>query len=150
MTGLFPYYHLITYQHNVNTYNKELWCISVACFTLNSPKLSRPGSWNDPHLLKLIPERKKLSVKVADMEQNNFTTEETERQSVINSTFSEKNTWPKPYILCPHTTFHVRAWFQKDDPSSRLKSVPPMGAPKAAATPAAAPADTKSLLSLNT
>lgn len=49
-------------------------------FTLNSPKLSRPGSWNDPHLLKLIPERKKLSVKVADMEQNNFNTEERERE----------------------------------------------------------------------
>lgn len=46
------------------------------------------------------------------------------------------------------TTFQVRAWFQKEEPSSRLKSVPPMGAPKAAATPAAAPADTKSLLSL--
>ena len=39
-------------------------------------------------------------------------------------------------------------WFQKDEPSSRLNKVPPMGAPKAAATPAAAPADTKSRLSL--
>ena len=38
-------------------------------FTLNSPKLSRPGSWKEPHLLKLIPERKKLRVNVADMEQ---------------------------------------------------------------------------------
>ena len=38
-------------------------------FTLNSPKLSRPGSWKEPHLLKLTPERKKLRVKVADMEQ---------------------------------------------------------------------------------
>lgn len=46
------------------------------------------------------------------------------------------------------TTFHVSPWFQKDEPSSRLNRVPPMGAPKAAATPAAAPADTKSRLSL--
>lgn len=46
------------------------------------------------------------------------------------------------------TTFHVSPWFQKDEPSSRLNKVPPMGAPKAAATPAAAPADTKSRLSL--
>ncbi len=42
---------------------------SEGLFTLNSPKLSRPGSWKEPHLLKLIPERKKLRVKVADMEQ---------------------------------------------------------------------------------
>ena len=46
------------------------------------------------------------------------------------------------------TVLQVRAWFQKDDPSSRLNSTPPMGAPKAAATPAAAPLDTKSRLSL--
>lgn len=46
------------------------------------------------------------------------------------------------------TTLHVSPWFQKDEPSSRLNRVPPMGAPKAAATPAAAPADTKSRLSL--
>lgn len=46
------------------------------------------------------------------------------------------------------TTFHVSPWFQKDEPSSRLNKVPPIGAPKAAATPAAAPADTKSRLSL--
>lgn len=46
------------------------------------------------------------------------------------------------------TTLHVSHWFQKDEPSSRLNRVPPMGAPKAAATPAAAPADTKSRLSL--
>jgi len=46
------------------------------------------------------------------------------------------------------TTFHVSPWFQKEEPSSKLKRVPPIGAPKAAATPAAAPADTKSLLSL--
>lgn len=37
--------------------------------TLNSPKLSRPGSWKEPHLLKLIPDRKKLRVKAADMEE---------------------------------------------------------------------------------
>lgn len=49
---------------------------------------------------------------------------------------------------CGLTTFHVSPWFQKDEPSSRLNKVPPMGAPKAAATPAAAPADTKSRLSL--
>lgn len=39
-------------------------------------------------------------------------------------------------------------WFQKDEPSSRLNKVAPIGAPKAAAMPAAAPADTKSRLSL--
>ena len=48
----------------------------------------------------------------------------------------------------PLTVLHVRPWFQNDDPSSKLKSTPPMGAPKAAATPAAAPLDTKSRLSL--
>lgn len=48
----------------------------------------------------------------------------------------------------PRTTFQVRAWFQKEEPSSRLNRVPPIGAPKAAATPAAAPAETKSRLSL--
>mmetsp|Transcript_3433 Transcript_3433/g.11255 ORF Transcript_3433/g.11255 Transcript_3433/m.11255 type:complete len:250 (+) Transcript_3433:1251-2000(+) len=42
---------------------------------------------------------------------------------------------------------HVNAWFQKDDPSSREKRTPPTGAPKAAATPAAAPPDTKSRFS---
>lgn len=47
------------------------------------------------------------------------------------------------------STFHVSPWFQKDEPSSRLNKVPPIGAPKAAATPAAAPADTKSRLSLS-
>ena len=46
------------------------------------------------------------------------------------------------------TVFQVRAWFQNEDPSSKLKSTPPIGAPKAAATPAAAPLDTKSRLSL--
>lgn len=59
----------------------------------------------------------------------------------------------KPFTVNPiqsqwFTTFQVRAWFQKDEPSSRLNRVPPIGAPKAAATPAAAPADTKSRLSL--
>lgn len=43
-------------------------------FTLNSPKLSRPGSWNEPHLLKLIPERKKFRVNVADIEQKSCNT----------------------------------------------------------------------------
>ena len=47
------------------------------------------------------------------------------------------------------TVLQVRAWFQKDAPSSKLKSTPPIGAPKAAATPAAAPLDTKSRLSLH-
>ena len=37
------------------------------------------------------------------------------------------------------TVFQVRAWFQKELPSSKLKSTPPSGAPKAADTPAAAP-----------
>ena len=30
------------------------------------------------------------------------------------------------------TVLHVRAWFQNDDPSSRLNKTPPIGAPKAA------------------
>lgn len=47
-----------------------------------------------------------------------------------------------------HTVFQVRDWFQNELPSSRLNRTPPMGAPKAAATPAAAPAETKSRLSL--
>ena len=40
---------------------------------------------------------------------------------------------------------HVSFVDQKEAPSSREKSTPPMGAPKAAATPAAAPQATKSL-----
>lgn len=43
---------------------------------------------------------------------------------------------------------HVKLWFQKLAPSSRLNNTPPIGAPKAAATPAAAPALTKSRFSL--
>ena len=50
--------------------------------------------------------------------------------------------------LGPHTVLQVRAWFQNEEPSSKLKRTPPMGAPNAAATPAAAPLDTKSRLSL--
>ena len=69
------------------------------------------------------------------------------------------------------TVLQVRLWFQNEDPSSKLNSVPPIGAPKAAeiiaiasktainvehvemsinspATPAAAPHETKSLFSL--
>ena len=46
------------------------------------------------------------------------------------------------------TILQVRFWFQKLAPSSKENSVPPIGAPKAAATPAAAPAETKSRLSL--
>ena len=46
------------------------------------------------------------------------------------------------------TNRQVRFWFQKLEPSSRAKSTPPIGAPKAAATPAAAPAETKSRFSL--
>ena len=36
------------------------------------------------------------------------------------------------YMLCPHTVLQVRPWFQNEDPSSKLKSTPPMGAPNAA------------------
>ena len=45
------------------------------------------------------------------------------------------------------TILHVSAWFQKLAPSSRLNRTPPTGAPKAADTPAAAPAETKSRFS---
>lgn len=45
---------------------------------MNSPKLSRPGSWKEPHLLKLIPDRKKLRVKAADMEEKSCRREEEE------------------------------------------------------------------------
>lgn len=40
--------------------------------TLNSPKFSNPGSWKEPQLPNWIPERKKLRVKVADMEQKSY------------------------------------------------------------------------------
>ena len=53
-------------------------------------------------------------------------------------------------ILVPLTVLHVRDWFQNEEPSSKLKRTPPMGAPNAAATPAAAPEETKSRLSLHT
>ena len=46
------------------------------------------------------------------------------------------------------TVLQVRAWFQNEDPPSKLNSTPPMGAPKAAATPAAAPLEAKSRLYL--
>lgn len=42
-----------------------------------------------------------------------------------------------------HTILHVSAWFQNEAPSSIAKSTPPMGAPKAAATPAAAPRESR-------
>lgn len=44
---------------------------------------------------------------------------------------------------------HVSCWFQKLAPSSRENSTPPIGAPKAAATPAAAPEETKSRFSVS-
>lgn len=44
-------------------------------------------------------------------------------------------------------TFQVNLEDQKEEASSRLNNIPPTGAPNAAATPAAAPPDTKSLLS---
>ena len=47
------------------------------------------------------------------------------------------------------TILHVRAWFQKLAPSSRLNRTPPIGAPNAADTPAAAPPDTKSRFSVS-
>mmetsp|Transcript_16900 Transcript_16900/g.43971 ORF Transcript_16900/g.43971 Transcript_16900/m.43971 type:complete len:260 (+) Transcript_16900:225-1004(+) len=40
----------------------------------------------------------------------------------------------------------MRAWVRKDTPSSSAKRIPPIGAPNAAATPAAAPAATKRCL----
>lgn len=60
---------------------ESMQCVS----TLNSPKFRRPGSWKEPHLLKLIPERKKLSVNVADMEQKSW-------RSNINAQCSGKTT----------------------------------------------------------
>ena len=50
-------------------------------------------------------------------------------------------------IIEPKNMRHVRPWFQKLAPSSKLNKTPPTGAPNAAATPAAAPPDTKSLFS---
>lgn len=50
-------------------------------------------------------------------------------------------------IMAQKKDRQVRATLRKEDPSSREKSTPPTGAPKAAATPAAAPADTKSRFS---
>ena len=47
-----------------------------------------------------------------------------------------------------HTVLQVRAWFQNEDPPSKLNNTPPKGAPKAAATPAAAPLEAKSRLYL--
>lgn len=47
------------------------------------------------------------------------------------------------------TILQANAWFQKLAPSSRLKSTPPTGAPKAADTPAAAPPATKSRFSVS-
>lgn len=46
------------------------------------------------------------------------------------------------------TILHVNVWFKKLAPSSILNNTPPKGAPNAAATPAAAPALTKSRFSL--
>lgn len=46
-------------------------------------------------------------------------------------------------------TFHVRGVDQKELASSNEKSIPPIGAPKAAATPDAAPPLTKLRLSLS-
>lgn len=43
----------------------------------------------------------------------------------------------------------VNCWFQKLAPSSSENNTPPIGAPKAAATPAAAPEDTKSRFSVS-
>jgi hypothetical protein len=42
--------------------------------------------------------------------------------------------------------FQVRGKDQKEEASSNAKSTPPIGAPNAAATPAAQPAETKSRL----
>ena len=47
------------------------------------------------------------------------------------------------------TIRQVKPWFQKEAPSSKLNKTPPTGAPKAAATPAAAPPDTKSRFSVS-
>ncbi len=52
-------------------------------------------------------------------------------------------------ISVPLTVLQVRDWFQNEEPPSKLKRTPPMGAPNAAATPAAAPEETKSRLSLH-
>lgn len=49
--------------------------------------------------------------------------------------------------ICELTTCHTRSVFQKLAASSTLNRVPPTGAPKAADTPEAAPAATKSRIS---
>ena len=55
----------------------------------------------------------------------------------------------KTPIKHKRTILQTRAWFQNEAPSSRLNNTPPTGAPKAADTPAAAPADTKSRFSVS-
>ena len=50
----------------------------------------------------------------------------------------------KKEVMEPKKTRQVRLWFQKLAPSSSANRTPPTGDPKAAATPAAAPPDTKS------
>ena len=46
--------------------------------------------------------------------------------------------------MTPLTIRHVSDWFQKLAPSSKAKRTPPIGAPNAADTPAAAPQAMKS------
>ena len=47
-------------------------------------------------------------------------------------------------VIAQKKLFHVSGSDQNDEASSNAKSTPPIGAPKAAATPAAQPPDTKS------
>jgi hypothetical protein len=49
--------------------------------------------------------------------------------------------------MAQNSVRHVSVWFQKDAPSSKTNKTPPIGAPNAEATPAAAPQATKSRFS---
>ena len=66
----------------------------------------------------------------------------------LSSVKLDSSTFKKNVADTEHTSArHVNGWFQKLEPSSRLKRTPPNGAPNAADTPAAAPADTNSRFS---
>lgn len=63
----------------------------------------------------------------------------------------QRSTWVWRWVVKLEgllTTLHVGLGSRRANPSSRLNRVPQWGAQKAATTPAAAPADTKSLVSL--
>ena len=88
----------------------------------------------------LIPERKKFKLYVAAMEQKNYNRYyctlkiiEWEREREREREREKKKKKKKNYREFQYLTDrHVSFWFQKEHPSSRLKSTPPIGAPKAA------------------